>query len=159
MHLSAQEEYGLRCMLQVARSGGKEPLSIPEVAEAEGLSAEYAAKLLRTLRQGGLLTSSRGAGGGYRLARAAHEITAWDVIDVLGGNFFPDTFCDAHPGQRHDCVRSTDCSVRALWRKLASTVKVLLRSVTLADMQRSEPDVLLLLGQPPEQRSGLPRDP
>jgi len=145
MHLLAQEEYGLRCMLQVARSGGKSPLTIPQIAEAEGLSAEYTAKLMRTLRQGGLLTSTRGAGGGYHLARPAADITAWEVLQVLGGSFFPEGFCESHPGQLRDCVRSTDCSVRALWQKVELAVRTLLQSVTLADMQRREPDLLMLL--------------
>jgi Rrf2 family protein len=148
MHLFAQEEYGLRCMLQVARSGGEQPLSIPQIAEAEGLSTEYAAKLLRTLRQGGLLTSSRGAGGGYRLARPASEITAWDVIEVLGGSFFPDSFCEAHPGQLRDCVRSSNCAVRALWLKVEGVVRAMLTRITLADMQHSEAQVLHLLSIP-----------
>jgi Rrf2 family protein len=148
MHLFAQEEYGLRCMLQVARSGGQDPLSIPQIAEAEGLSTEYTAKLLRTLRQGGLLTSSRGAGGGYRLARRSGEITAWDVIEVLGGSFFPESFCEAHPGQLRDCVRSSDCSVRALWNKVQGVVQAMLCKVTLADMQHRESQVLQLLSVP-----------
>lgn len=145
MHLFAQEEYGLRCMLQVARNGAEEPLSIPQIADAEGLSTEYAAKLLRTLRQGGLLTSSRGAGGGYRLARPAAEITAWDVIEVLGGSFFPESFCEAHPGQLRDCVRSSNCAVRALWHKVEGAVRGILARVTLADMQHNEAQVLHLL--------------
>jgi len=145
MHLMAQEEYGLRCMLQVARSDGTAPLTIPQIAEAEGLSTEYTAKLMRTLRQGGLLTSTRGAGGGYHLARPAEEITAWEVLQVLGGSFFPEGFCESHPGQLRDCIRSTDCSVRALWQKVEGAVRALLESVTLADMQRREPAVLALL--------------
>ena len=148
MHLFAQEEYGLRCMLQVVRNGGQEPLSIPQIAEAEGLSTEYTAKLLRTLRQGGLLTSSRGAGGGYRLARPATEITAWDVIEVLGGSFLPQSFCEAHPGQLRDCVRSSNCAVRALWHKVEQAVRGVIARITLAEMQHNESQVLHLLSAP-----------
>ncbi len=159
MHLFAQEEYGLRCMLQVARNGARDPLSIPQIADAEGLSTEYAAKLLRTLRQGGLLTSSRGAGGGYRLARPASEITAWDVIEVLGGSFFPESFCEAHPGQLRDCVRSSNCSVRALWHKVESAVRGILARVTLADMQHNEAQVLHLLSGPESDVAAAPPEP
>jgi Rrf2 family protein len=159
MHLFAQEEYGLRCMLQVARNGGEEPLSIPQIADAEGLSTEYAAKLLRTLRQGGLLTSSRGAGGGYRLARPASQITAWDVIEVLGGSFFPESFCEAHPGQLRDCVRSSNCSVRALWHKVEGAVRGILARVTLADMQHNEAQVLQLLSVPRDNDATSPPEP
>jgi len=141
MQLSAQEEYGLRCLLQVARhedTEGAEPLRIPEIAAAEGLSPEYAAKLLRSLRQGGLVVSTRGATGGYRLARPADEINVWQVLGVLGGTLFSDTFCASHPGQLRDCIHTTDCSVRALWRWVGGAVGEALKGVTLADMYRGE---------------------
>ena len=83
MHLLAQEEYGLRCLVQLARHRGSSPLTIPEIAAAEGLSPEYTAKLMRALRQGGLVMSTRGAAGGYRLARPAEEVTAWEVLEKL----------------------------------------------------------------------------
>ena len=86
MQLLAQEEYGLRCLLQVAQQRGSDPLSIQAVAEAEGLSPEYAAKLMRALRQAGLVQSTRGAAGGYRLSRPPASITVWDVIQALGGS-------------------------------------------------------------------------
>ena len=73
MQLLATEEYGLRCLVQVARHTAPQPITIPEIAAAEGLSPEYAAKLLRALRQAELVVSTRGAGGGYRLSRPARE--------------------------------------------------------------------------------------
>jgi Rrf2 family protein len=145
MHLLAQEEYGLRCMLQVARSRGEEPLTIPEIAGAEGLSAEYTAKLMRALRRGGLVVSTRGASGGYRLARPAGEITAWEVLQVLGGSIFPDGFCDSHPGQRRDCVHSTNCSVRTLWRSVEGAVRGVLERISLDDLQKPETEGLIWL--------------
>ena len=149
MHLLAKEEYGLRCMLQVARHAADEQsLTIPQVATAEGLSTDYVAQLMRALRRGGLLTSTRGAGGGYRLARDPASITVWEVIEVLGGSFFPESFCEDHPGRRRDCVRSSNCSVRALWQKVEVTVRSLLAGITLADMQASEVDVLYMLNDP-----------
>src|SRR5262245_10561252 len=98
MQLLAQEEYGLRCLIQVARHSGEDPITIPEIAGSEGLSPEYAAKLLRALRVAELVTSTRGAGGGYRLARPAREITAWQVVQALGGSLFSKDFCDSHGG-------------------------------------------------------------
>ena len=150
MHLLAQEEYGLRCILQVARHSGGSPLTIPEIAEAEGLSNEYTAKLMRELRRGGLLMSTRGVGGGYQLARPAGEISCWDVVQVLGGSFFPESFCETHPGQLRDCIHSTDCSVRAVWSTVESTVRALLSRISLEDMQKCEPEVLVQLTVAPE---------
>ena len=143
MQLLAQEEYGLRCLLQVARHAGPDPLTIPEIAESEGLSPEYAAKLMRALRRAELVASTRGAGGGYRLARPAREITAWQVVRALGGSIFPQEFCESHPGQRHDCVHSTGCSIRGLWGAVEGAVRGVLDAVTIAELARVEPTHLI----------------
>ncbi len=154
MHLLALEEYGLRCLVQVARHPGPEPLTIPEIARLEGLSPEYAAKLMRALRRGGLVRSTRGAGGGYRLIGPPESISAWDVMAILGGSFFPDSFCDAHPGQHRDCVHSVDCSIRALWRRLEGALQGVLQSVTLADLLRQERSMVEFLESPPQASEG-----
>ena len=73
MKISAQEEYGLRCLLQLAQSGDKGSATLPEIAAAEGLSVPYAAKLLSVLRQAGLIESVRGRSGGYRLATRSRK--------------------------------------------------------------------------------------
>ena len=138
MHLLATEEYGLRCLVQVARQRQDRPLTIQAIANAEGLSSEYTGKIMRALREGGLVNSTRGAAGGYRLARPAESITPWDVIEALGGSLFPKSFCDAHPGQRRDCVHSADCSIRSLWRQVESAVRGVLSKATLADLGRDE---------------------
>ena len=143
MQLLAQEEYGLRCLIQVARHAGPDPLTIPEIAEAEGLSPEYTAKLLRALRQAELVVSTRGAGGGYRLARPAREITAWQVVQALGGSLFPKEFCESHPGLRHDCVHTGGCSIRGLWGAVESAVRGVLEGVTLADLARTDTPALI----------------
>jgi Rrf2 family protein len=137
MQLLAQEEYGLRCLLELARHDAK-PRTIQQIAEAEGLSPDYAAKLLRELRRGGLVESTRGAAGGYRLARAPGAITAWDAITVLGGALFPDGFCECHPGRAERCVRSQDCALRAIWRAADDAVRSVLSGVTLADLLTTE---------------------
>lgn len=149
MQLLAQEEYGLRCLLELARHPDGGPLPIPAIARAEGLSTDYAAKLLRELRRGGLVTSTRGAAGGYRLARAASQVSVWDAIEVLGGGLFPERFCECHAGVRSVCVRGSDCSLRALWRLLDSAVREVLAATTLADLQRSEGDMAVWLNANP----------
>lgn len=135
MKLSSQEEYGLRCLLQVALHRGDDPLTIPLIAEREGLSPEYTGKLLRVLRQGGLVVSTRGNTGGYHLARPADEITLHDAIVVLDGPLFAEGFCEAHTGNAVSCVHSeTSCSVRALWRWMGAAIDKVLRTLTLADL-------------------------
>jgi Rrf2 family iron-sulfur cluster assembly transcriptional regulator len=145
MQLLAQEEYGLRCLLELARHG-EFARTIHEVAAAEGLSPDYAAKLLRELRRGGLVESTRGAAGGYRRAREAGAITAWDAIAVLGGALFPEDFCECHPGRAERCVRSRDCALRAIWRAADDAVRAVLSRVTLADLVASEASMSARLG-------------
>ncbi len=144
----AQEEYGLRCLLQVAQHESSEPLTIPAIADREGLSPEYTAKLMRALRRAGLVTSTRGASGGYQLARPATDINAWEVIRSLGGTFFPDEFCDTHPGQLRNCIHTTSCAIRGLWSVVESSVRSVLEKVTLADLKRDERAMVIWLETP-----------
>ena len=136
MRLSSQEEYGLRCLLRLARKEAREPVSIQEIADAEGMTPEYVAKLMRVLREGGLVQSTRGAGGGYRLVRPPADVTIWQALEVLGGDFFSESFCDSHPGQRRDCIHTTDCSIRALWKGINTMLRSALSGITLADLMR-----------------------
>jgi Rrf2 family transcriptional regulator, cysteine metabolism repressor len=140
MQLLASEEYGLRCLLRVCRreAGTGAPVAISAIACDEGLSPEYTAKLMRELRLGGLVESVRGADGGYRLARPAEEISVWSALQVLGGAFFSEGFCACHGGQAQRCVRSSDCSLRALWRAVQQALCDALEGVSLADLQRDE---------------------
>ena len=147
MQLLASEEYGLRCLLQVARADGARPVSIPAVARAEGLSGDYVAKLLRRLRLAGLVHSVRGVDGGYRLARPAGEITVWSALQALGGEFFGDAFCSCHTGQRRRCARTRDCSLRPLWSELQQALRERLEAIFLADLLRSEPAMTAWLEQ------------
>lgn len=124
--------------MQVARADAGAPVSISQISQAEGLSPEYTAKLMRELRLGRLVRSVRGAVGGYRLARPASEITVWSALQVLGGEFFPQSFCDCHPGQRRSCVRTSDCSIRALWNALQTALRETLEQIALEDLRRDE---------------------
>lgn len=144
MKLTAQEEYGLRCLLQVARqapAGGTSVLSIRDVAEAEGLSADYAAKLLRVLRQEGFVTSARGAAGGYRLARDAREIPLAQVLHALDAPLYDASFCEGFVGQQPQCVHRPSCAVRVLWRTLEGAIEQVLSGLVLADLLFDVPAV------------------
>ncbi len=138
MHILAIEEYGLRCLLQVSLHPGPGPITAPEIARREGLGREYVSRIMAALRSGGLVVSARGAAGGYRLARPANRIGVWEAIRVLGGEFFPEGFCDCYPGQRRVCIHTTDCAIRALWRKVEGTLRGALERISLADLRQDE---------------------
>lgn len=138
MQLSSQEEFGLRCLLRLAQAGPGEIVSIQEISHAEGISVPYAAKLMRVLREGGLVASERGQAGGYHLTRPAIEISAREAIQVLGGEFYGSEFCGRFSGHEDHCMRSTDCSIRSLWRAIQGVVNQLLDRTSLSDLMCGE---------------------
>lgn len=145
MKISAKDEYGLRILLRIAKTGGDEALSISKLSEAEGISEPYAAKIARLLRIHGFIQSNRGKQGGYVLSKPASEIHIHDVLKALDGKLFDAGFCNNHTGSMKFCTNSVDCSVRSLWRVIQGTVDRLLENITIAD----------LLGTEGQARSGL----
>jgi Rrf2 family protein len=142
MKLTANEEYGLRCLVRLGYAGyAGQALTIPEMSEAEGVSAAYAAKVLRALRKGGFVKAARGKEGGYTLARPAVDIVIGDVMNALGGRLFETDFCDSHSGQAAICTRSVDCSVRSLWKAVQVAVDQVLHKTTLRDLLQNEEEM------------------
>ena len=138
MKISAQDEYGLRILLRIARSESEEGLSIPQLSEAEGMSASYVAKLTRTLRLAGFIQSTPGQKGGYVLSRPPGEIRISEVLQALGGALFDEDFCNSHSGAFRICTNSVDCSVRSLWKIIQYAVDHVLDQITLRDLLGSE---------------------
>jgi len=141
MKLSANEEYGLRCLVRIGYAGEKGSVTIPEMSQAEGFSPAYAAKILRVLRKGGFVKAARGKEGGYTLARPADQIVIAEVMECLGGRLFESSFCDSHSGQVAICTRSVDCSVRSLWRAVQVAVDQVLHKATLRDLLQNEEEM------------------
>jgi Rrf2 family protein len=140
MKITAQEEYGLRCLMRLARSRDGQT-SLSEVAAAEGLSVAYVAKLLSVLRQAGILESARGRAGGYRLAKAPDDIGLGSLLLVLGEPLFDEpSYCQRHAGAAADgnCVHHNGCSLRSLWQTLEQWIRSTLDQITLADLLQSE---------------------
>jgi Rrf2 family protein len=148
MKVTAQEEYGVRCLLRLAQAPEGQALTIPEVAAAEGLSAPYVAKLLSTLRQAGLIESVRGRAGGYRLAGSPADVSLGSVLLALGEPLFDEPgYCVRHAGTETDgrCVHLSGCTLRALWHTLEQWMRSTLDRITLADLLENEgriPDLL-----------------
>jgi Rrf2 family protein len=134
MKISAQEEYGVRCLLQIGRRGKDASLTIPEISRAEGISSHYVAKLLRVLRRGGLVKSVRGQAGGYTLARPLNEITVSEALAVLGGRLYDPEFCESHGGAESICTHTVECSIRSLWRSVQQAVDQVLGKTTLEEL-------------------------
>jgi len=134
MKLSSQEEYGLRCLLRVGREGPEGSVTIPQLSRAEGITEPNVAKMMRVLRQGGFVQSTRGQSGGYTLARAAGDINVGEVLACLGGRLYEPGFCDSHTGIERLCTHMPDCSIRSVWRMLQTAVDQVLGRITLKDL-------------------------
>jgi len=134
MKITAQDEYGLRILVRIAKCKDKTGLSIPQLSDAEGLSQPNVSKLTRMLRMEGLINSTKGHVGGYVLARPAADITVNDVLKALGGRLFDEQFCANHVGVLKLCTNSVDCSIRSLWTMVQSAIDKLLDKITLADL-------------------------
>jgi len=145
MKLSSQEEYGLRCLLQLARAGEGASLTIADMSDREGISAPNVAKIMRILRRAGLVRSTRGKTGGYTLSRPAVDVRALDVLAALGGRLFDSGFCDRHAGIERHCLNTRDCSIRPVLRGLQQAVDHVLGELTLASLLPSESEVTVTL--------------
>ncbi|HEY6333430.1 MAG TPA: Rrf2 family transcriptional regulator [Blastocatellia bacterium] len=134
MKLSSNEEYGIRCLLHIARCGDGGSVTIPEISRAEGITPPYVAKLLRILRRSGFIASVRGKAGGYSLSRPADKIVIGEVLAALGGRLFESDFCNKHSGVEIICAHTIDCSVRSLWQTVQNAVDQVLSKMTLKDL-------------------------
>ena len=146
MKISAQEEYGLRCLLQLARLEEGEFLTLGQMAEREGITPANAGKLLWILNKAGLVSSIRGAKGGYRLARPAAEIRLSEVIKVLDEDVLA-THCKSYTGVLDACVHTGDCGIRPVIVGLHEIVQNALSGITLAQLVGTEAKVDATLHQ------------
>jgi Rrf2 family protein len=153
MKITAQEEYGLRILIRVARCKDTAGMSIPQLSEAEGLSSHYVAKLTRILRMGGFINSTPGHKGGYVLARPAQDIGIRGVLEALGGVLFDKRFCQSHSGAMRLCTNSVDCSARSLWQMIQYTVDQLLDRITLHELVNTEDEAVRVLNFILEQKA------
>ena len=147
MKISAQEEYGLRCLLQLARAEAEgESLTLSQIARREGISVANAGKLMWILNKAGLVQSQRGASGGYTLARPAAEIRLNEVIRILDEDTV-DQFCKTHTGVLDSCIHTSDCGIRPVIVGLHEIVQNVLSEITLAQLVGTEAKVDATLHQ------------
>ena len=147
MKISAQEEYGLRCLVQLAQAETRgESLTLGAIAVREGLSVANAGKLMWILNKAGLVQSRRGVNGGYTLARPASDIRLSEVIRVLDEDTV-DRFCKTHAGVLDACIHTSDCGIRPVIVGLHEVVQSALSEITLAQLIGTEAKVDATLHQ------------
>jgi Rrf2 family iron-sulfur cluster assembly transcriptional regulator len=147
MKLSAQEEYGLRCLLQLARAARDgESLTLSQIAGQEGISSANAGKLMWILTKAGLVQSTRGTKGGYVLAQPADEIRLNQVIRVLEGEP-AESHCKSYAGVLDACIHTGDCGIRPVIVELHQIVDNALAEITLSQLLGTEANVDAVLHQ------------
>ncbi|HEY2054498.1 MAG TPA: Rrf2 family transcriptional regulator [Solirubrobacterales bacterium] len=138
MLFSTKAEYGVRLMIELGRQPGSTPISLNSVAEAERLPLSYLEHLVAKLRKAGLVTSTRGAHGGYRLAMPAAEITMDAVVQALEGQIAPMECFHETPEGRVLCSHEDDsaggCATKLLWTRVQNGVTRALAGTTLAEL-------------------------
>jgi len=139
MQISTKTEYGIRCLLRLARQPGGEALSISEISQFEHVPKHYAQQILMRLRRAGLVKSTRGTEGGFALAMPADSISVAKVVRILEGVPFQDT-CD-HFNKRTDCGHLGGCSIRPIWQVISSRLWEALDRIHLLHLISDEESV------------------
>jgi Rrf2 family transcriptional regulator, cysteine metabolism repressor len=138
MMFSTRSEYGVRVMIQLGRRNGDGPVPLAEIAEAETLPLAYLEQLVARLRKAELVRSTRGAHGGYELARPPEEISMAEVVYALEGTLVP-MQCFSDPGTsrvlcNHEIDGYENCATKLLWMRVQGGVARALEQTTLGEL-------------------------
>ena len=138
MLFSTKAEYGVRLMVELGRQPSTGPVSLNAIAEAENLPLSYLEHLVAKLRTAGLVKSTRGAHGGYSLARPADEIEMIEVVEALEGQIAPmECFHETPEGKvlcSHEADSDRSCATKLLWTRVQNGVNRALAGPTLGEL-------------------------
>lgn len=130
MRLSTRSRYGVRLMLALGLNDRKEPVFLKDIAHSEDISEKYLSQIIIPLKAKGLVTTFRGAHGGYLLSRPASEIRLRDIIETLEGDL---GLVDC-VGTPDVCGKSTECVTREIWNDMSLLLLRFLDTFTLEDL-------------------------
>jgi Rrf2 family protein len=149
LQMSTRSRYGVRLMVALALNHGDGSTLLRDLARREGISEKYLGQIIIPLKASGLVTSHRGAHGGYSLARPPRDITVKDVVEAIEGRIAPVACVDPEAGASvgecgenpSDCQRVTTCVVMQVWKKLRDDINRALSSFSLEDLARQARDI------------------
>lgn len=141
MIFTTKAEYGVRLLVELGRQDGERAVSLKAIAAAEGLPLAYLERIVALLKKAHLVESTRGAHGGYRLARPPHDIHMDEVVLALEGAVAPMTcFADDTESGRvlcsHEATRGHGCATKLLWTRVQGGVIKALSATTLEELVR-----------------------
>ncbi|MCL2882353.1 MAG: Rrf2 family transcriptional regulator [Coriobacteriia bacterium] len=134
MEIKRRTDYAIRMLLTMAKHDNREPISISQVSRTDEVPYQFARSIQHDLAQAGLLTTTRGAHGGSRLAKPASQISLFDIVRAMQGPlvFSP---CEVDPTW---CERFVRCSVHDVWKQLDEEIRGQLEAVTLEELVKSQ---------------------
>ena len=132
MKLTTKGRYGLRAVIDLAEYAKHEPVSLAAVAERQSISISYLEQLISKLKKAGIVQSTRGAQGGYTLAKAPEEISVGDILRALEGNLSP-VECVA---ENHDseCASADFCVTKYVWKRISDSINDTVNSIPLSEL-------------------------
>ena len=133
MWVSTKAQYGLRALIDIGQRPGV-AVPLKDVAQRQDISQHYLEQIASNLRRAGFIRSVRGAHGGYKLSRAADQISTWDVVVAMEGSIAPVACIE----DDHACDRTGNCSTVGLWRRVDTAIRDVLGNTTLADLMAEE---------------------
>lgn len=135
MQVSRKVDYALRAAIYLAYQSDGGPCSVAEIAAREGIPKKFLEKIIQDLIHHGLVRSTRGAQGGYALARAAEQVTFKDVIEAIEGPVALNV-CVGVAGETSDCAQYPRCAMLGVWREAQKRVMEVFATTTLADVRQ-----------------------
>lgn len=135
MKISTKGRYALRMMIDIALHNTGEWISIKDISERQSISVKYLEQIVTSLTKSGLLVSSRGPQGGYRLTKSPDKYTAGEILRAIEGNLAPIACLETGENQ---CERRGICPTISFWEGLHNAINNYVDSVTLQDLVNSQ---------------------
>ena len=134
MKLTTKGRYGLRAVIDLAVYAKDEPVSLAEVAERQNISISYLEQLVAKLKKAGIVHSTRGAQGGYSLAKVPEEISVGDILRSLEGSLSP-VDCSAVAGEGEpECASSDFCVTKYVWKRISDSINDTVNGIFLSEL-------------------------
>ena len=133
MKLSTKGRYGLRAVLDLAINSTEEAVALSSIAERQNISISYLEQLIAKLRKAEIVKSTRGAKGGYVLARPAEEISVGEILRCLEGDLSP-VDCAEIMGGESTCSASDICVTKFVWKRINDSINEAVDNLMLSEL-------------------------
>ena len=131
MRLSTRAQYAVRAMVDLSLYSNDKPVSLKEIAQREDIPLSYLEQLFFRLKNGGIVTSIRGPGGGYILARSSSQVTVGEIVVTVEEPLSPLACMDEGSAV---CVKVSRCVTHNVWKGLGERIRGFLDAITLEDL-------------------------